>query len=470
MSKIFVSYRRGDTAAHAGRLTDRLRQVFGANNVFMDVTTLEPGVDFVDAIRGAVGKCEILIVVIGRDWVTATGADGQRRLDDPDDFVRIETASALTRSIRVVPVLVERAEMPSAQDLPEALKPLVRRNAFELRDARWDADVEALLNSLVPRSPSFFTKRSGQVWTFGMLGAAGALAVAFWWPRGSDTPVVRESEPAKTSSQQPAKANEAEATASEHEAAKKSESAMPTKADDAEAAKTNERRAPSTGTQQFPAASAKPNATDAPSTTKQPLAKIDLVGVVSHANLSALLTPVCPPKTAKSLYDFALPAAQRRGTWVWDKNLLALQTDAAGANPCGGSSVLRLECLADIGIDGGGAALDLTNTPGRDWSNQKSIHLALRVEARNPFDKIQIYVSTSNYQCTAEWTQAAPRAIDGTWFGLTFGLSKFDSDGPHRNDSQARCQLELGDVSLIGVKLFGSKATTTLSLAQLWLE
>jgi hypothetical protein len=466
MSKIFVSYRRGDTAAHAGRLTDRLRQVFGANSVFMDVTTLEPGVDFVDAIQGAVGKCEILIVVIGRDWVNAAGADGQRRLDDPDDFVRLETTSALTRSIRVVPVLVERAEMPRAQDLPDALKPLVRRNAFELRDTRWDADVEALLQSLAPRSQSFFTKRSGQVWTFGVLGAAGALAAAAWWPRGPDTPVQRESELA--SSQQPAKPNQSAGTASEHERAEKSESTAPAKADAAEAAKANEREAPRK-VLQLAEASAKTNAKGTPSTT-QLSEKTNLIAGVSNVNL-ALLPSVCPPKTAKSLYDFALPAAQRRGTWVVEKGgPVALQTDAAERNPCGGSSVLRLKSLVDIGSDGGGAVLDLTNTPARDWSNRKSIHLALRVEARNPFDKIQIYVSTSNYQCIAEWTQAAPRAIDGTWFGLTFGLSKFDPDGPHRNDSQARCQLELGDVSLIGLKLFGSKGTTTLSLAQLWLE
>ena len=96
---------------YAGRLYDRLAAHFGADHVFMDVQGIEPGVDFVDAIERALGSCEIMIVLIGKDWLTADSA-GRRRLDDPNDFVRVETATALARGIRVVPVLVEGAEMP----------------------------------------------------------------------------------------------------------------------------------------------------------------------------------------------------------------------------------------------------------------------------------------------------------------------------------------------------------------------
>ena len=126
MKGIFISYRRDDAAGYAGRLYDRLAAHFGRDRVFMDVEGIEPGVDFVDAIEGAVGSCEVLIVIIGKDWLAAD-AVGKRRLDDPGDFVRIETAAALARNIRVVPVLVDDAEMPRAKQLPR--KPGVARTA-----------------------------------------------------------------------------------------------------------------------------------------------------------------------------------------------------------------------------------------------------------------------------------------------------------------------------------------------------
>src|SRR5882724_4143611 len=128
MRGIFISYRREDAAGYAGRLYDRLAAHFGPDRVFMDVEGIEPGVDFVDAIERAVGSCEVLIVIIGKDWLAVDGA-GKRRLDDPGDFVRIETAAALARHIRVVPVLVDEAAMPSADQLPANLAPLARRQA-----------------------------------------------------------------------------------------------------------------------------------------------------------------------------------------------------------------------------------------------------------------------------------------------------------------------------------------------------
>lgn len=148
MAGIFISYRREDAAGHAGRLFDRLNEHFGKDLVFMDVTGIEPGVDFVTEIENAVGACKVLLAVIGRDWATCTGHDGQRRLNGPNDFIRLEVSSALKRDVRVIPILVEGAMMPSQEMLPADLKRLARRNALELRDTRWNADVQDLVSKL----------------------------------------------------------------------------------------------------------------------------------------------------------------------------------------------------------------------------------------------------------------------------------------------------------------------------------
>src|SRR6185436_14946996 len=96
-ANIFINYRREDTAGHAGRLFDRLSGRF-PGRVFMDIDTIEPGIDFVEIIEQAVGCCEVLIVMIGRDWVTLKDESGRRRLDNPNDFVRLEIATALARN------------------------------------------------------------------------------------------------------------------------------------------------------------------------------------------------------------------------------------------------------------------------------------------------------------------------------------------------------------------------------------
>jgi hypothetical protein len=147
MKGIFISYRREDAAGYAGRLYDRLAAHFGTDRVFMDVEGIEPGVDFVEALERAVGSCEVLIVIIGKDWL-AVGSAGKRRLDDPADFVRIETAAALARNIRVVPVLVDDAEMPRADQLPKDLASLARRQAVELSHKQWDATSAELIHTL----------------------------------------------------------------------------------------------------------------------------------------------------------------------------------------------------------------------------------------------------------------------------------------------------------------------------------
>lgn len=145
---VFISYRREDCPGHAGRLFDHLRARFGGDSVFMDVTDIEAGVDFTDVLQRAVGSCDVLLAVVGREWLTCTDRNGRRRLDDPNDFIRLEIGIALTRNVRVIPVLVEGAAMPGASDLPSDLEGLARRQAVELRDARWSADVDNLADVL----------------------------------------------------------------------------------------------------------------------------------------------------------------------------------------------------------------------------------------------------------------------------------------------------------------------------------
>jgi hypothetical protein len=150
---IFICYRREDSAGHAGRLYDELARRFSPEQLFFDVNTILPGVDFAETIRSAVGRSAAVLIVIGPRWLSATDERGTRRLDDPADYVRVEIESALARDTLVVPVLVQDADMPRARDLPEAIRPLATRNAVQLRDAAWRADFEMLATSLERIAP-----------------------------------------------------------------------------------------------------------------------------------------------------------------------------------------------------------------------------------------------------------------------------------------------------------------------------
>jgi hypothetical protein len=142
-----VSYRRGDSG-HAGRLYDALSSRFGADNVFMDVDTIDPGADFAEVINRAVTSCDVVIALIGRGWLTANDIEGRRRLEDPDDFVRLELESGLAHDIVVIPTCVQGAAVPSTEELPPSLAPLVGRQAVELRDIGWHDDVTRLIRRL----------------------------------------------------------------------------------------------------------------------------------------------------------------------------------------------------------------------------------------------------------------------------------------------------------------------------------
>jgi hypothetical protein len=146
--KVFICYRREETAAHAGRLYDAMVSRFGESNVFMDVD-MAPGIDFVERITEVVSGCLALIVVIGPNWATASDEQGNRRIEDPADFVRLEVETGLGRAdVTPIPVLVSGARMPRGEDLPAELRPIVRRNAVEMSEARWGYDVGRLFSAL----------------------------------------------------------------------------------------------------------------------------------------------------------------------------------------------------------------------------------------------------------------------------------------------------------------------------------
>ena len=142
-----ICYGREDAGYPAGWLFDQLTARLGADRVFKDVESIEPGEDFAEVITGAVQSCAVLLTVIGDRWLTAAGQDG-RRLDDPLDFVRLEIEAALARDVRVIPVLVGGARMPRPDQLPASLGTLARRQAVELSHARFSSDLAPLLNVL----------------------------------------------------------------------------------------------------------------------------------------------------------------------------------------------------------------------------------------------------------------------------------------------------------------------------------
>lgn len=155
-SGIFISYRRQDEPNFAGRLSDRLTQHFGSSHVFMDVDSIELGLDFADVINGYLAKCEVLIAVIGKGWLNAADAQGRRRLDNVSDYVRLEVEAALTRRIRVIPVIVEGAQVPQAEELPRSLESLARRNGIEMSHANFGSDTAKLiatLDRIISQSP-----------------------------------------------------------------------------------------------------------------------------------------------------------------------------------------------------------------------------------------------------------------------------------------------------------------------------
>lgn len=155
MPQVFISYRRGPSGYVASLLSEELRTALGPNAVFMDIDNIPFGADFRERLSQAVSECQVLLVVIGDDWNPIEPGQSKRRLDDVEDFVRIEVEAALQRDIRVVPVLTGNATMPAASDLPTAIRPLVYKNSAELRSGR---DLKAQMRLLITQVSSLQTK------------------------------------------------------------------------------------------------------------------------------------------------------------------------------------------------------------------------------------------------------------------------------------------------------------------------
>jgi tetratricopeptide (TPR) repeat protein len=150
--RVFISYRREDSIAIAGRIRDHLSNAFGSDNVYFDIDTIPFGVDFRQHIDKMVADCDAVLVLIGRRYLEVTDETGARRLDNPSDFVRLEVEAALRRGIPVVPILVDGASMPKEAQLPGAMIELAYRNGTAVRyDPDFHGDMNRLTNRLSPK-------------------------------------------------------------------------------------------------------------------------------------------------------------------------------------------------------------------------------------------------------------------------------------------------------------------------------
>lgn len=183
--KIFISYRVQDTAGETGRLVDALKQHFTDDQIFMDIENLEPGADFSVAIENSLDTCDVFLAIIGPHWVG--DRDGQSlRINEANDWVRMEVSTALRRNIRVVPVLVDGGTLPKPEQLPPDLQSLLRRQTFEISNKRWRYDTDQLIDFLIksmgipplkaqPAASSIQEFKKRRTWMY--IGAGFILAI-----------------------------------------------------------------------------------------------------------------------------------------------------------------------------------------------------------------------------------------------------------------------------------------------------
>jgi hypothetical protein len=196
--KIFISYRRADARADAGRLYDRLHLRY-ADRVFRDVGSLEPGVEWQEAIDLVLASTDAFIVVMGPGWLSAVDANGKRRIDDARDGVRREVAGALRSGTRVIPVLVGGARLPAEEDLPEEIRPLVRHNALELTEQDFDAGVDKLVKA-IERTPGWAPSaaRSSSTWIVTAVAVLAVLAGIYAWRQRGEVRSQSRTTPGQT--------------------------------------------------------------------------------------------------------------------------------------------------------------------------------------------------------------------------------------------------------------------------------
>jgi hypothetical protein len=177
MPSIFISYRRGDSERTVGRLVKGLGSEFGSDSIFFDVDVIPIGMDFRNVLRDAVSKTDVMLVLIGPDWLTASDYDGKRRLEDPHDFVRMEIELGLQIPVPVVPVLLDRASLPRSDEVPDSLRPLLYCQVLSISSLSFRSDFPNLLQAIRSiRSKDSDTRKVGAPrWKVKMLSAFASL-------------------------------------------------------------------------------------------------------------------------------------------------------------------------------------------------------------------------------------------------------------------------------------------------------
>ena len=193
MNNIFISYRRSDSADITGRIWDQLTNEFGADRLFRDVDKIPLGQDFRKVISDAIERCEVLLVVIGDEWLSDMDESGRRRIDNPEDYVHMEVRLALERGLAVIPVLVKNAKMPAATDLPPALSALSTINGTKVRaDPDFPTDIKRLCANLpvsvnrVKRGRAISIGAWGVICTV-IVTVATVFGLQKWWPPSNGT-------------------------------------------------------------------------------------------------------------------------------------------------------------------------------------------------------------------------------------------------------------------------------------------
>src|SRR6202030_897025 len=148
MSTVFISDGREITPPEARALFNELLGKLGKNSVFMDVDSIALGRDFRGALQKTLEACDLMLVLIGKDWAEVKDEEGRPRLHNPGDFVRLEIEAALKRDIVVTPILLQGAHMPAPEQLPAEIRDLVYRNGFELSHNRWESDFAEMTRRL----------------------------------------------------------------------------------------------------------------------------------------------------------------------------------------------------------------------------------------------------------------------------------------------------------------------------------
>src|SRR5215472_11451734 len=193
MSTVFISYRRDNTAGEARALSNDLISRLGENSVFMDVDSIALGRDFRSVLQETTASCDLMLVLIGKNWADAKDESGRTRLENPEDYVRLEIEAALKRNIPVTPVLVQGAQMPAPEQLPIEIRDLGYRNGFEISNNRWGSDVREMMRrlGLEKGRPPFPTPQSSskrwRVWVpiLGLIIAVtsgSGLFINHYWP------------------------------------------------------------------------------------------------------------------------------------------------------------------------------------------------------------------------------------------------------------------------------------------------